>query len=114
MSRLYGPIIWYRRAKQSFHADAGLNLPTGITLSSPTGVVETESGGVRSTTSGVTVGDLAVVTGRLSGTASVGVDYTLTPGATPPSVGGSYYVVISATRSDGTGEVAEQPLTIRA
>lgn len=110
MSSVFGPVRWYSRAKQSFHADAQINLPTGVTLSSPTGRVEQGPGGA--VVSGVTVGDLQVVTGRLSAVAGQGVDYTLTPGTTPPAKGDGYAVLITATRSDGTVEVIEQPLTI--
>lgn len=112
---VYGPVTWYKRAKQAFHADAGNNLPSGVTLSSvDSAVVESESSGTRSTVAGVTVGDTAVATGELSGTASAGVDYTLEVTGTAPSNGTSYYVVIVATRSDGTKEVLEQRLTIKS
>lgn len=112
---VYGPVTWYKRAKQAFHADAGNNLPSGVTLSSiDSGVLESESGGTRTTVAGVTVGDRSVATGELSGKASSGVDYTLEATGTAPANGTNYYVVIVATRSDGTKEVLEQRLTVKS
>lgn len=116
----YSPVDWDKGYKQAFHADvaeAG-NLPSGVTLSDvgATGSVKLQaSDGSRSAVAGVTVGDIAVATGRASGVASGGVDYTL-DGAGPTisaSITGQYYVVILLDRSDGTKEVLQQKLTVR-
>lgn len=110
---LYGPIDWSRRAAKPFHADAGRNLPAAVTLSSPSGVVELEdSDGGRTVVDGVTVTSASIVDGEHSGRSSQGVDFALTPGDTPPAIGSDYYVMITATRSDGYPAVIQVPLVI--
>jgi hypothetical protein len=113
---IYGPVDLWTDGPESFHVDGGENVPSGVTLvqAGSAGRVEVREGSANVLVDGLTVTDIAVVTGRLSGRDSVGVDYTITPGASLPDAGSHYYVKLVCIRSDGLIETLEQRLRVHA